>query len=145
MCTRSVLYRTKDAFTLPYFRWPASLPASWWPWTRCSIRSTTTSSRPALSSRYVHSPPVVQVRIITIYAPMIYTAPCIMFLMRADTLRGQVGGGWALEITSFLGPVKWHRSLPFQGPKKSWFSGSTPSNSPRNRFSPIKKITSPAT
>ncbi len=33
-----------------------------------------------------------------IYAPMIYTAPCIMFLMHADTLRGQVGGGWALEI-----------------------------------------------
>jgi hypothetical protein len=25
-----------------------------------------------------------------------------MFLMRADTLRGQVGGGWALEISSFL-------------------------------------------
>jgi hypothetical protein len=30
--------------------------------------------------------------------------------MRADTLRGQVGGGWALEIESFLGPVKWHRA-----------------------------------
>jgi hypothetical protein len=28
-----------------------------------------------------------------------------MFLMRADTLRGQVGVGWALEIESFLGPV----------------------------------------
>jgi hypothetical protein len=33
-----------------------------------------------------------------------------MFLMRAETLRGQVGGGWALEIESFLGPVKWHRA-----------------------------------
>jgi hypothetical protein len=43
---------------------------------------------------------------IAIYAPMIYTAPCVMFLMRADPLRGQVGGGWALEIESFLGPVK---------------------------------------
>jgi hypothetical protein len=32
---------------------------------------------------------------------MIYTAPCIMFLMRADKLRGQVGGGWALEMESF--------------------------------------------
>ena len=41
-----------------------------------------------------------------IYAPMIYTAPCIMFRMRAYPLRGQVGGGWALEIKSFLGPVK---------------------------------------
>jgi hypothetical protein len=47
---------------------------------------------------------------------MIYTAPCVMFLMRADPLRGQVGGGWALEIESFLGPVKWHRAdrrVPF--------------------------------
>ncbi len=44
--------------------------------------------------------------VITIYASMIYTAPCVMFLMRADTLRGQVGGGWALEMESFLGPVK---------------------------------------
>ncbi len=48
---------------------------------------------------------------ITIYAPMIYTAPCVMFLMQADTLCGQVGGGWALEIKSFLGPVKWHRAV----------------------------------
>jgi hypothetical protein len=40
---------------------------------------------------------------------MIYTAPCIMFWMRAYTLRGEVGGGWALEFPSFLGPVKWER------------------------------------
>jgi hypothetical protein len=26
-----------------------------------------------------------------------FTAPYLMFLMRADPLRGQVGGGWALE------------------------------------------------
>jgi hypothetical protein len=39
------------------------------------------------------------------YAPMIYTAPCVMFLKRADPFRDQVGGGWALEIESFLGPV----------------------------------------
>jgi hypothetical protein len=34
---------------------------------------------------------------------------------REITLRGQVGGGWALEMESFLGPVKWHRapSTPF--------------------------------
>ncbi len=57
---------------------------------------------------------------ITIYAPMIYTALCVMFLMRADTLFGQVGGGWALEIESFLGLVKWHRAdrrVPFGGQK----------------------------
>jgi hypothetical protein len=41
-----------------------------------------------------------------IYAPMIYTALCVMFWMRADLLQGQVGGDWALEIES-LGPVKW--------------------------------------
>jgi hypothetical protein len=41
---------------------------------------------------------------ITIYAPMIYTAPCIMFWMRAYPLRGEVGGSWALEFSSFLGP-----------------------------------------
>jgi hypothetical protein len=32
---------------------------------------------------------------------MIYTAPCIMFWMRAYPLRGEVGGGWALEFESF--------------------------------------------
>ncbi len=45
-----------------------------------------------------------------------------MFLMRADPLRGQVGGGWALEIESLLGPVKWHRAnrrVPF-GAQKTW-------------------------
>ncbi len=26
-----------------------------------------------------------------------------MFLIRADPLRGHVGGGWALEIETFLG------------------------------------------
>ncbi len=31
---------------------------------------------------------------LAIYAPMIYTVPCVRFLMRADTLRGQVGGVW---------------------------------------------------
>ncbi len=39
----------------------------------------------------------------TTYAPMMYTALCIMFWMRAYPLLGQVGGGWALEII-FLGP-----------------------------------------
>jgi hypothetical protein len=41
---------------------------------------------------------------LTIYAPVIYTAPCIMFWMGAYTLGGEVGGGWALEFPSFLGP-----------------------------------------
>jgi hypothetical protein len=39
-----------------------------------------------------------------------------MFWMRAYPLLGQVGGGWAPEFESFLGPVKWHRAdrrVPF--------------------------------
>ncbi len=58
----------------------------------------------------------VAVQKITIYAPVIYTRLCIMFRRRGYTLRGEVGGGWALELTSFLGPVKWHRAnrrVPF--------------------------------
>jgi hypothetical protein len=60
------------------------------------------------------------VYILTIYAPMIFTGLCVMFLIRADTLLGQVGGGWALEMESFLGPVKWHqadRQVPFGAQK----------------------------
>ncbi len=34
------------------------------------------------------------------------TAPYVMLLMRASTLRGHVGGG-----EPFLGPVKWHRAV----------------------------------
>ncbi len=34
----------------------------------------------------------------TIYGPMIYTDP---YVMRANPLRGQVEGGWALEIETF--------------------------------------------
>jgi hypothetical protein len=43
-----------------------------------------------------------------------------MFLMRADTLRGQVGGGKAVEFLSFLGPKRHSPigSMPFTGPKK---------------------------
>ncbi len=55
---------------------------------------------------------------------MIYTAPYDMFLMRADPLRvqEQVGGGWALEIETFLGPVKCHRAVrrvPYFGAQNS--------------------------
>ncbi len=61
---------------------------------------------------------------ITNYAPMIYAAPCVMFWMCAYPLRGQVGGGWALEFESFLGPVKWHRAdrrVPFGAQKTREF------------------------
>jgi hypothetical protein len=45
-------------------------------------------------------------------------SPCIMmFWMRANLLQGQVGGDWALEFESFLGPVKWHRSEQIGSPR----------------------------
>ncbi len=40
--------------------------------------------------------------------------------MRAYRLLREVGGGWALEFESFLGPVKWHqvdRRVPFGAQK----------------------------
>jgi hypothetical protein len=39
--------------------------------------------------------------VINIYAPMIYTAPCIMFWMCAYPSLGEVEGGWAMEFSSF--------------------------------------------
>jgi hypothetical protein len=59
--------------------------------------------------------------ITAIYDPMIYKSPCLMVLVWADPLRGQVGGGWTLEIETFLGDMKWHRAVrrvPF-GAQKS--------------------------
>ncbi len=44
--------------------------------------------------------------VIAIYAPMIYTAPCVMFWLRADLLRGQLGGGSTQEIETFFGPFE---------------------------------------
>jgi hypothetical protein len=60
---------------------------------------------------------------------MIYSAPCVLFLMPADSLRGEVGGGgggMALEIESFLGPLKWHKPIGecHLGPEKP----TSPSN-----------------
>ncbi len=52
-----------------------------------------------------------------------------MFLMRADPLQGQVGGGQSLEIESFLGPVKWHRAdrrLPYGAYKLNIFKAQLP-------------------
>jgi hypothetical protein len=37
---------------------------------------------------------------------MIYLAPSVLVLIRADPLRGQVGRGWALEIETLFVPVK---------------------------------------
>jgi hypothetical protein len=47
---------------------------------------------------------------LAIYAPMIFTAHHVMFLMPADSLRGQVGGGWALKI----------ETLAWNGNQRKW-------------------------
>jgi hypothetical protein len=39
---------------------------------------------------------------------MVYMAPYLMILIGAIPIRAQVGGGWALEMETFLGPFKWH-------------------------------------
>ncbi len=51
-----------------------------------------------------------------------------MFLKRADPLQGQVGGGWTLEIETFLGPAKWRRAVIGEchlGPKQDEFECAT--------------------
>ncbi len=47
-------------------------------------------------------------KVIAIYAPMIYTVLC--FGCVRIHYVGKWEEGWALEIESFLGPVKWHRA-----------------------------------
>ncbi len=55
---------------------------------------------------------------------MICTALYVMLLTQENPLRGQVGGGWALEIETVLGLVKWNRAI--LGVKKLRFSGPNP-------------------
>jgi hypothetical protein len=37
--------------------------------------------------------------------------PYVMLLIQASPLRGQMGGDWAMEIETFLGPLNWHRAV----------------------------------
>jgi hypothetical protein len=41
-----------------------------------------------------------------IYGPMIYTAPYVMLLMQANSLQGQVGGGFDPANRDFFGPCE---------------------------------------
>jgi hypothetical protein len=59
----------------------------------------------------------------------------------ANPLLGALKGV-GTENLNFFGP-KWLNLLPFQDPKKSRFSGPTPSNGPCNGFACIKSL-SPA-
>ncbi len=63
---------------------------------------------------------------------MIYTALYVLFFMRANLLLGQVGEGWAQEISTFLCP-KWHSpngSMPFGAQKSLDIQGPTTSHLP---------------
>jgi hypothetical protein len=65
---------------------------------------------------------------------MIYTALYIKFLIRANLLLGQVGGGWALEISTFWA-LTFHRAQ-----KVSISRALPPPACPRNGSAHIKNI-----
>jgi hypothetical protein len=86
-----------------------------------------------LSTRRVEE---VDCRRMAIYGPMLYTALYVMLLIQSDTrtLRGQVGGSWALEIKTFFGTCEIASSgkaCAIWGPKKSSFPGPHPSYLPK--------------
>ncbi len=66
-----------------------------------------------------------------------------MFWMRAYPLLGQVGEGWALEISSFLGS-KWHSPISsmlfHRAPKTLEFQGQPPPTCPCDGYARIKNI-----
>ncbi len=65
-----------------------------------------------------------------------------MLFMAQHPLLEQVGGGWALKIESFLGPVKWHRvdrRVLLGAQKTRDFQGPTPPTCPSNGCFPHQK------
>ncbi len=80
----------------------------------------------------------------TTYGPLVDTALYLLLLMRANLLQGQGGGGWSLEILTFLGP-KWQSpngSMSFHRAQKVSISrAQSPPTCPRNGFAHIKSIT----
>jgi hypothetical protein len=94
-------------------------------------RSMTAPSLHPLDDRNPHIMPTqrLKTRGLTIYAPMIYPVPCVMLLMRAASITWTIGRGLALEIESFLGPVKWHRAdrqVPFGAQKTQMLARDRP-------------------
>ena len=63
--------------------------------------------------------------ILTIYAPVNLTAPCIMVLMRASTLREGLGPG-TRDICGPLEIARAVRRVPFGAHKYREFQGPTP-------------------
>jgi len=65
-----------------------------------------------------------------------------MFWMREYPLLGEVGGGWAQEFSSFLGP-KWHSpgAMPFHSAQKlSNSRAQPPPTSSHNGYARIQNI-----
>jgi hypothetical protein len=66
-----------------------------------------------------------------------------MFWKYAYQLQGQVRGGWALEIASFLGPVKWRRAdrhMSFGAQKNRDFRAQPPPTCPSKGYARIQNI-----
>ncbi len=78
----------------------------------------------------------------TTYAPMIYTALCVMFLMRAD-IRWGSGGGVGAGNLEFCWPqmALAYRLVPFHRAQNSRFPAPTPPPLPHLISARIKNIT----
>ncbi len=106
--------------------------------------TTLSVSHPSL----IHCQPLVQCVVVkknvSCYVPMIYMTPYVILLMRADTLRGQVGGGWALEIETFWAlwnGIKQLGKCHFFGAQKvEIYRAQPPSTCPSNGFARMKTI-----
>jgi hypothetical protein len=61
----------------------------------------------------------------TTNVPVVFMALHLMVLRATTSLLG-----WVLKISTFLVQMTLSSLVPFQGPKKSRFSGPTPSNAP---------------
>jgi hypothetical protein len=81
--------------------------------------------------------------LITIYAPMIYMAPCVILLMRAASITWASGRGLDPGNPEFFWVyVKWYRAdrlVPFGAKKTRDFQGPTPSHFPSNGCCPHQK------
>ncbi len=64
-----------------------------------------------------------------------------MVLRGATSLLGTLEGVGPENLNFFWAQMAITSLVPFQGPKKSRFSGATPSNAPRNDVAPLKTIT----
>jgi hypothetical protein len=71
----------------------------------------------------------------TTYAPMIYTAQCVMVLMQADTLCGEVGG----EFCGPQIPLAYRLVIFHRGPQNSRFPVPTPPPFPTLSIRPHQK------